>query len=90
MSSDDRKTQPAAAGPLRGITSWPARFLIALVRGYQALLSPMFGGQCRFHPSCSEYFIQAVVKYGALGGTRRGLWRICRCHPLHPGGYDPP
>jgi putative membrane protein insertion efficiency factor len=90
MSSDERHPPPAAANPLRGIASWPARFLIALVRGYQAVLSPLFGGQCRFHPSCSEYFIQAVMKYGALGGAWRGVRRVGRCHPFHPGGYDPP
>jgi uncharacterized protein len=68
----------------------PARGVIALVRGYQFTLSPLVGGQCRFHPSCSEYFILAVEKYGVLSGSVRGAWRILRCHPFHPGGYDPP
>ncbi len=68
----------------------PAGCVINLVRLYQWLLSPVFGGRCRFHPSCSEYFIQAVRKYGAVSGGVRGIWRILRCHPLHPGGYDPP
>ena len=68
----------------------PAATLIAAVRGYQLCISPMFGPTCRFTPTCSAYFIQAVRKYGALRGLIRGLWRICRCHPFHPGGYDPP
>ena len=68
----------------------PAMVLIGLVRLYQFFLSPIFGRHCRFHPTCSEYFIQAVRKYGAILGTIRGVGRILRCHPWHPGGYDPP
>jgi uncharacterized protein len=68
----------------------PAWSLILLVRMYQVVLSPIFGGQCRFEPSCSHYFIQAVQKYGALHGAAKGIARICRCHPFHPGGLDPP
>lgn len=75
---------------LRWIAQLPARALILAVRGYQIALSPIFGGQCRFYPTCSEYFIQAVQKYGAIRGGWRGVRRICRCHPFHPGGYDPP
>ena len=74
----------------RGIAGFPARALIAMVRAYQWLLSPIFGGQCRFHPSCSQYFILAVEKYGAVSGSLRGIRRILRCHPWNPGGYDPP
>ena len=70
-----------------GLPSWS---LIAAVRLYQLLLSPLIGPTCRFDPSCSAYFISAVQKYGALRGTLRGVARICRCHPFHPGGYDPP
>jgi putative membrane protein insertion efficiency factor len=72
------------------VVGLPGWLLIAAVRGYQFFLSPVLGRQCRFSPTCSEYFIQAVKKYGALRGVPRGLWRICRCHPFHPGGYDPP
>ena len=68
----------------------PARGLIGVVRLYQFFLSPIFGRQCRFYPTCSEYFILAVVKYGAVFGGLRGVWRILRCHPWHPGGHDPP
>ncbi len=70
-----------------GLPSW---LLIAAVRLYQLLLSPLIGRTCRFDPSCSAYFILSVQKYGALRGALRGLARICRCHPFHPGGYDPP
>lgn len=68
----------------------PAWILIGMVRVYQVTLSPILGRHCRYHPSCSAYFIEAVQKYGALRGAWRGIWRICRCNPWHPGGYDPP
>lgn len=77
--------------PLRQfLFALPSRALIALVRVYQWTLSPFVGRQCRFTPTCSNYFIGAVRKYGALRGAWRGIGRICRCHPFHPGGYDPP
>lgn len=66
------------------------RVMILCVRLYQLTLSPLIGRQCRFHPTCSHYFIGAVEKYGSLRGGWRGLRRILRCHPLHPGGFDPP
>jgi len=75
---------------LHGIAKLPARLLIAAARVYQWTLSPLIGRHCRFHPTCSAYFIQAVEKYGAVRGAWRGVKRIGRCHPYHPGGYDPP
>jgi hypothetical protein len=75
---------------LRRLARFPSRVLIGLVRLYQIFLSPIMGGQCRFYPSCSAYFIGAVEKHGALAGSWRGVRRILRCHPFHPGGYDPP
>ena len=63
--------------------------LIWLARGYQAALSPIFGGRCRFTPSCSNYFIEAVEKRGPVTGLLMGLWRILRCNPFGKGGYDP-
>jgi putative membrane protein insertion efficiency factor len=68
----------------------PGNLLIAGVRFYQLFIGPLLGKHCRFEPSCSNYFIQAVRKYGAVSGSVRGVLRICRCHPFHPGGYDPP
>jgi putative membrane protein insertion efficiency factor len=64
--------------------------LILGVRGYQVCLRPLLPAVCRFTPSCSEYFIGAVRKYGPIVGAWRGVCRIGRCHPWHPGGFDPP
>jgi putative membrane protein insertion efficiency factor len=67
--------------------------LIAAVRAYQFTVSPflaaVFGAQCRFYPSCSQYFIDSVKKHGPLSGAARGVWRVCRCHPWSAGGHDP-
>jgi putative membrane protein insertion efficiency factor len=75
---------------LRAIETWLSAFLIGGVRLYQIFLSPIFGRQCRFEPTCSHYFIGAVRKYGPIVGALKGIGRICRCHPFHPGGDDPP
>jgi uncharacterized protein len=76
---------------------WPARAAVALlivaIRIYQVTLSPLlsaFGPVCRFHPSCSRYMIGALRKYGLVKGLWKGIGRYLRCHPWHPGGYDPP
>ncbi len=74
---------------VRRILRLPGDLLVLLVRLYQLLLSPLLGGHCRFEPSCSQYFIDAVRKYGAVRGGAKGLGRIARCHPFHPGGHDP-
>jgi putative membrane protein insertion efficiency factor len=63
--------------------------LLALIRAYQYLLRPLLGANCRFYPSCSDYAREAVERYGALKGSWLALRRILRCHPYHPGGYDP-
>jgi putative membrane protein insertion efficiency factor len=65
-------------------------FLIGGVRIYQVAVRPILPPLCRFQPSCSEYMIEAVNKYGPLHGACKGMWRICRCNPLNRGGYDPP
>lgn len=74
---------------VRLLTALPARTLILLVRLYQLTVSPLVGGQCRFHPTCSQYFIEAVRKRGTLRGALMGLRRIVRCNPLSRGGFDP-
>jgi len=63
--------------------------LIAIVKLYKYLISPILPGSCRFVPSCSEYSIEALKKYGALRGTYMSVKRVARCNPLHPGGFDP-
>lgn len=64
--------------------------MIFAVRFYQRCISPLLGKNCRYEPTCSQYFILAVQKYGPLRGAWRGFCRILRCHPFRPGGYDPP
>lgn len=69
------------------------RFLLALLRVYQLALSPIFtalGVSCRFHPTCSAYAVAVIRKDGAWRGSLRALARLSRCHPWHPGGFDPP
>lgn len=66
-----------------------ARLLIGLIKLYQLLLSPYFGQQCRFTPTCSHYAVAAINKYGSLRGSIYGIRRLLRCHPWHAGGYDP-
>lgn len=66
-----------------------AKILIALIAGYRYFLSPLLGRSCRFFPSCSEYAAEALERHGALRGSWLAVRRIARCHPWHPGGYDP-
>ena len=63
--------------------------LIAAVRVYQYALRPMLGANCRFYPSCSDYAREAIERHGALHGSWLATRRLCRCHPYHPGGFDP-
>jgi putative membrane protein insertion efficiency factor len=65
-----------------------SRILILLVRVYQATLASVLGGACRFHPSCSEYCIEALRRHGCVKGIALAAGRIARCHPFHPGGID--
>lgn len=62
---------------------------LALIRFYKRFISPALPSSCRFEPTCSVYTYQAIEKYGVLKGGWMGIRRISRCHPLHPGGYDP-
>src|SRR5882672_8721657 len=64
--------------------------LIPLIRLYKRALSPLLGNICRFEPSCSSYALSCLETHGALRGTLLSVLRVCKCHPFHPGGYDPP
>ena len=65
------------------------KILIKTIRLYQLILSPLLGSNCRFEPTCSQYFIEAVEINGALKGSVIGIKRLLKCHPWHPGGFDP-
>ncbi len=91
MTVPEQARSPSVLGSMvRGASSLVANVLIAVVRCYQLVLRPILPSVCRFQPSCSEYFILAIQKYGPLRGSWRGACRICRCHPFHRGGFDPP
>jgi hypothetical protein len=62
---------------------------ILLIKGYQKIISPVLPPSCRFYPTCSEYGIEAITKYGVMKGGFMAAWRILRCNPLSKGGYDP-
>lgn len=63
--------------------------LVAALRGYQYAIRPMLGANCRFFPSCSDYAIEALERHGAARGSWLAARRLCKCHPYHPGGFDP-
>lgn len=65
------------------------RFARLLIRGYQLLVSPLLGNHCRFYPSCSQYAIEAIDRFGVLRGGFLAVRRLSRCHPWHAGGFDP-
>lgn len=67
----------------------PMAFLVLFIRAYRLLISPLLGSRCRFHPSCSEYAIEALQRHGLWKGLRLALRRIGSCHPWHAGGFDP-
>jgi len=63
--------------------------LVILIGLYQKFISPLKGQTCRFYPTCSEYSVQALQKYGLIKGVWKSIKRILKCHPFHPGGHDP-
>lgn len=83
-----------SAGPFtplgRALDRSATAALVVCVRAYQRFLSPLLGRNCRYQPTCSAYFLEALEKHGALRGSLRGVARICRCHPWSRGGWDPP
>jgi hypothetical protein len=66
-----------------------ARILMSMIKAYQVLLSPFFGQQCRFYPTCSQYALETINKHGAIVGSYYTVRRLLRCHPWHAGGHDP-
>lgn len=68
---------------------WPRQLAKGLIRAYQYLISPLLGPRCRFYPTCSQYALEALDQHGVARGSLLSLRRLLRCHPWHPGGYDP-
>lgn len=84
--SNDQGDQPLQLRARPGVA---ARFGLSLIRFYQRKISPLTPASCRYRPTCSQYTLEAIQKYGLLRGGWMGTRRISRCHPFHPGGYDP-
>lgn len=74
---------------MQAVLHFPRRMAALLIRAYQLLVSPLLGPRCRFFPSCSAYAAEAVSRHGLVKGCCKAAVRLCKCHPLHPGGYDP-
>jgi len=89
-SHDDYAHEPRLRDLPRTPLNWPRLVVLSLIRLYQMTLSrAMPADTCRFYPTCSHYGYQAVYKYGAFRGSIMAVWRILRCNPFTPGGYDP-
>ncbi len=65
------------------------KLVLGFIKGYRYFISPLFPRTCRFYPTCSQYTLEAVEHYGVARGLWLGLRRVLKCHPFHPGGYDP-
>ena len=79
---------PRALAHGRRLASAPARVVVAILRGYQRVLSPIYAPTCRFYPSCSQYALLAVQNHGVVRGTFLAAWRLLRCNPWNAGGVD--
>ncbi len=75
--------------PVQVVFAIPKRIALGMVGFYRKYISPMFPPSCRYVPTCSEYAMIALQRYGFIKGSWMAIKRICRCHPWHPGGYDP-
>ena len=84
-----RKTTLLITAEDRGVRALFTSLFILLVRGYQYVISPLFPPACRYTPTCSQYAVEAVTRYGPFRGIAMALWRLLRCHPFARGGYDP-
>lgn len=82
-------TQPSRIGGSAILSCAMKSLLLALIDSYKLLLSPFFGSQCRFYPTCSSYAREAIEVHGSLRGSWLAVKRILKCHPWHPGGVDP-
>ena len=74
---------------LKEINTYLSKLCIYLIRFYQKYITPLKGPTCRFYPTCSQYAIEAFKKYGLFKGMYLSIKRVLKCHPFHPGGYDP-
>jgi putative membrane protein insertion efficiency factor len=83
-------TGPAAELPNVGRPATVGgRVLLWPIIAYRRWVSPALPARCRFYPSCSAYAMEAITRHGAVRGTALAVWRLLRCHPFHPGGFDP-
>lgn len=86
----DYASEPRLRDLPRTLENFPRLVLLALIRLYQNTLSRgLPPDTCRFYPSCSHYGYQSIYKYGAIKGSVMAVWRVVRCNPFNPGGYDP-
>ena len=86
----DYSTEPRLRDLPRSVRNWPRLAILALIRLYQLTIARgLPPNTCRFYPSCSHYGYQAVYRYGAWKGSWMAAWRLLRCNPFNPGGYDP-
>jgi uncharacterized protein len=86
----DYSNEPRLRDLPRTVWNWPRLLLLGLIRLYQSTFSRALPPDtCRFYPSCSHYGYQAVYKYGVFKGGIKAIWRVLRCNPFNPGGYDP-
>ncbi len=88
-TDDEYPHEPRLRDLPRTLRNWPRLVLLALIRAYQKGYSEHRPPTCRFYPSCSHYGYQAIYKYGAFKGSFMAAWRVLRCNPFNPGGYDP-
>jgi putative membrane protein insertion efficiency factor len=89
-STHDYPNEPRLRDVPRTILNWPRILILGLIRLYQMTISRgLPENTCRFYPTCSHYGYQAVYKYGAIKGSLMASWRVLRCNPFNPGGYDP-